>query len=708
MHSEQHPTEIKPKKRNTARLILLFLLSTVCLALSWQSDSTAFFIFFAFVPVYFLLNDRKLAEHDKPLLFILTFLSVFLAAWFGVYWIRNVDPTTHFVIALLRGITMLLPFGAAYLFLFSGRASGTNRNKSTGDTSSATSTSSSKPASKSTGGPTPIIVFIATWMIMEVLHDLNILGMSYGNLGHVLAAYPGMIQWYAITGSLGGTLWILLVNFVLFLLLQTMLKGIQRTTLFSLAALLPLIVSLIMFRTPANTTETNVNVIALHTSMDVYDYKYEVDPDELLNAYIATSKKYLDTSTTNIIFWPENAVMGDLFIDSLEISATVKKIREELVTAKAPMETMGTEEMKVTGTKEMEVMRAKPAEATEPRVLEASGLKEMEVMRAKELEVMVVTGAIIDQVTAAPDPGSYQPNILFEQQHDYHFKRYNTALFITREGAPQIKFKKRLVPMSEQVPMQRIFAPLISLVPNLADLNFSPAEEGYPFFSFGTVNIPTPTNNLTNPKIHTTTNVHTRPKDHTRPNNHTTPDIPTNSNTRNIPNVPTNQNIPTTSNVHTTPNVHTSSENRTSQTIRTTPIICYGSAFSTFTANEVLQTKSNFLAILLNEGWMKSEKAYRHFNWFAICRAIENRRFIVKSSNEGITTLIDSKGNTEKQLYGQTTGAVTGNLEINENLTFYTHYHRYIIYGILIAGFLVIIILALKIRRQDKKIPQGA
>ena len=127
MRSEQLQKANQPKERITARLILLFLLSTACLALSWQSDTTAFLVFVAFVPVFFLLNDRKLATSDKPLLWILTSLSVFLVAYMGVYWIRNVNPSTHFVIALLRALTMLLPFAAAYLFLFSGKSARTAR-----------------------------------------------------------------------------------------------------------------------------------------------------------------------------------------------------------------------------------------------------------------------------------------------------------------------------------------------------------------------------------------------------------------------------------------------------------------------------------------------------------------------------------------------------------------------------------------------------
>ncbi|MDT8433027.1 MAG: hypothetical protein RQ746_16030 [Bacteroidales bacterium] len=729
---------MKPKMRITTRLILIFLLSTVFLALSWQSDATAFFIFVTFVPVFFLLNNPRLTTHDKPLLWILTFLSVFLTAYVGVYWIRNVNPTTHFVIALLRAFTMLLPYAAAYLYLFSGKSARTSRFGNTATNTGVTNGNSTDrisdhtdPASESTGRSTtsPIMVFMAAWMIMEVLHDLNILGMSYGNLGHVLAAYPGIIQWYSVTGNLGGTLWILLVNFALFLLLRPWLTKTQRTSgnfvyegrsgvdpdagmvpeadpasltgkltgrhepgndpvhdtgrpgptlqirkmnraaLFALAATLPLIISLIMFRSPADTTKTGINVIALHTSMDVYDYKYEVNPDELLEASISSTKNYLDSSTTNIVFWPENAIMGDLFLDSLNSSHVVQRIRNELLNEKVPldfsemleveekgMEEKGMEEkgMEEKGMEEMMELKGKRAEK-----LETTGPEEKEAPGTKP-NVILVTGAIVDQITPPPPPDSYQPQILYNAEKNYHFKRYNTALLIISDATPRVKFKKRLVPMSEQVPKQKLFAPLVRLVPNLEDLNFSPAGEGYPVFDFGTIEITSASNSPIKKNSHISQDTNTTQSDLTHPDSRNTLDI------------------------------------------QTSPIICYGSAFSTFTAKEVLQTNSSFLAILLNEGWMKSNTAYRHFNWFATCRAIENRRFVVKSSNEGITTLIDSKGTSKEQLSGTTSGAVTGDLEVNETLTFYTKYHPYIAWGILISGILTILVILLRISKNRK------
>ncbi len=135
---------------------------------------------------------------------------------------------------------------------------------------------------------------------------------------------------------------------------------------------------------------------------------------------------------------------------------------------------------------------------------------------------------------------------------------------------------------------------------------------------------------------------------------------------------------------------------------RTTPIICYGAAFSNFVAGEIRNSGANFLTMIFNEGWMKSKKAYTHFHWFALCRTIENQRFLVKSSNEGITAITDHSGSELGRLGGNINGAVGGTLEVNDRLTFYTRYHR-LITMVLLLGGLAGVIVPVGLKQIDRK-----
>ncbi len=69
---------------------------------------------------------------------------------------------------------------------------------------------------------------IAFWMTFEYLHlnwDLN---WPWLNLGNGFAEYPGWIQWYAWTGTFGGTLWILAANVLIFRAVRSWQEG-QRS-----------------------------------------------------------------------------------------------------------------------------------------------------------------------------------------------------------------------------------------------------------------------------------------------------------------------------------------------------------------------------------------------------------------------------------------------------------------------------------------------
>ena len=57
--------------------------------------------------------------------------------------------------------------------------------------------------------------FLLIWMGYEHFHLSWDLAWPWLNLGNALATAPKLIQWYEFTGVRGGTLWIILTNFAL-------------------------------------------------------------------------------------------------------------------------------------------------------------------------------------------------------------------------------------------------------------------------------------------------------------------------------------------------------------------------------------------------------------------------------------------------------------------------------------------------------------
>lgn len=528
--------QLNTGKSRSAQIIIYLLLHCVLMAIAWQNDLTVFLIFFAFVPLFILLRQPSYNYNERLQLHIFSFIAVFVAIYLITYWIRNVNAGSHFATVMVGAITVYLPYLGAYFIRY--------RLKRSVIVSA--------------------LAFCFIWLIAEVLHALNILGLPYGNLGHLLGALPGLVQWYAITGSLGGTAWILLVNLSIFYIIKNLVKKskpdkirLVHVFLLILSILLPPFTSLIIQKRQKQNLETGIQVIAVHTSMDVFEFKYNVQPSDLVDMYIGQSRPQVDTSLKTIIFWPENAITGDIYFSSPDSSLAVNMIREDLIS---------------------------------------------------QTSAVLVTGAIIDKIVDPPAKEEYTPGILYDSLAGMHYRHYNTALLLKQDESASIKIKKRLVPFSEEIPPHRIFSPIVKLVPNLADLSFSRGNNYTTVFSFF------------------------------------------------------------------------------GDQARTSPIICYGSTFSPFVAQEMLASRSNFMAIILNEGWMKSKKAYTHFNWFAVCRAIENRRFTVKSSNEGISAIINCNGRVLERVEGPHPGVIKATLRANNSFTFFTKNHKAILNAILILS----------------------
>lgn len=100
-------------------------------------------------------------------------------------------------------------------------------------------------------------------------------------------------------------------------------------------------------------------------------------------------------------------------------------------------------------------------------------------------------------------------------------------------------------------------------------------------------------------------------------------------------------------------------------------MICYESVYPQF-VREFVKEGAELLFVITNDGWYgKSSGPYQH-NQFAMLRAIENRRWIARSANTGISAVIDDKGRfvQETDLFVST--SITHNFPLQNRITLYT------------------------------------
>lgn len=103
------------------------------------------------------------------------------------------------------------------------------------------------------------------------------------------------------------------------------------------------------------------------------------------------------------------------------------------------------------------------------------------------------------------------------------------------------------------------------------------------------------------------------------------------------------------------------------------PIICYESIYGDFVRQQV-QKGAQLLCIITNDGWWGDTPGYKQHFSFARLRAIETRRWVLRSANTGTSGSIDPSGKIIKKTPYWTKAAFTQSVELRAEKTFYTKY----------------------------------
>jgi apolipoprotein N-acyltransferase len=130
------------------------------------------------------------------------------------------------------------------------------------------------------------------------------------------------------------------------------------------------------------------------------------------------------------------------------------------------------------------------------------------------------------------------------------------------------------------------------------------------------------------------------------------------------------------------------------------PVICYESIWGSW-VGEAVKNGAQFIAVITNDGWWGNTSGKDQHLLYAKLRAIETRRYVVRSANTGISCFINQKGDVIKQAKWWTRTALKSDINLNDELTLYVRS------GDVIAKFLclVAVLLALIIpyRKWVKK-----
>jgi apolipoprotein N-acyltransferase len=135
---------------------------------------------------------------------------------------------------------------------------------------------------------------------------------------------------------------------------------------------------------------------------------------------------------------------------------------------------------------------------------------------------------------------------------------------------------------------------------------------------------------------------------------------------------------------------------------RVAPAICYESVYGEY-LTEFIRKGANIICVITNDGWWGNTPGYRQHMNYARLRAIETRRWVVRSANTGISCFIDPAGQVYAALPWDQEGAIKLDIPVSDRQTFFVRHGDWISKGMLFATVLLIILTVVNFARRRKK-----
>ncbi len=180
---------------------------------------------------------------------------------------------------------------------------------------------------KKYGNKIGYLSFIVFWLSFEYIHLNWQLSWPWLTLGNVFATHINWIQWYEFTGACGGSLWILLSNLMIFLLIKSWKTSSRIAPAIITATLLILPVAFSYTIRPKNIdVSAQSNVIIVQPNIDPYTEKYDAaSTQSQIQELISLSEKKLD-SNTRLVIWPETALPVPVLQSQLQLGDDYRSV----------------------------------------------------------------------------------------------------------------------------------------------------------------------------------------------------------------------------------------------------------------------------------------------------------------------------------------------------------------------------------------------
>ena len=370
--------------RNNRIIWILIAMFSILMSIPWLVPHTGFLALLAFVPL--LCADAIADQCRVKHFFWYHYLAFVLWNTFTTFWVCNATVGGGIFAILANSLQMSLIWA---IFRWS---------------------------KKRLGRTLPYIFLPVMWIAWEKVYFNLDISWPWLVLGNAFAGTTGLVQWYEYTGSLGGSLWVWLVNLSLYSLISALsdesvfIRNIWGRVVFAfwIIAVIagPIALSCNIGRNYVETSEGTVDVVMAQPNFDPY-------------------QKFGSMTQQN-----QNAVLLSLFENALSDRDSL-----ESVLLIAP-ETF-------TSDIDLDYVEASPTVMGFRRFLE----------RHPEAEMLFGASTYKFYETRAA------PSILARQYGNRWAENHNSAVLLKKNGSYEIFHKSRLVVGTELTPYPKVFVP---------------------------------------------------------------------------------------------------------------------------------------------------------------------------------------------------------------------------------------------------------
>jgi apolipoprotein N-acyltransferase len=287
---------------NKYTLVGLSVTGGILSGLAWTGWCSGLILLIAFVP--FFLIENYLFENPKrftPNAFFIYLLPGFVIfSLIALGWMRVASITG--AICVIMGLSFLMAFTTWLAHIVRLRA----------------------------GNLAGFIAMIAFWLVYEYISlNINIIS-PWINLGNGLSKDILFIQWYEVTGTAGGSLWILLSNLFLAIILVTSLTRKRRNVVYLIIWLsiiiIPSSASICRYYTIKQNNQNESEVIIIQPNTDPYTEKFTIPFEDQLKKVITQVNSCI-TEKTDWVITPETTIDDPANLDDLANDKYVKMLK---------------------------------------------------------------------------------------------------------------------------------------------------------------------------------------------------------------------------------------------------------------------------------------------------------------------------------------------------------------------------------------------